>query len=76
MNVPIDLILQPLVLVWTLNCTSPLTTDTEQVTGVVEPISRVELSVNCTLVPFHTANISPVLALVELDTVYLKNADV
>ncbi len=76
MNVPIDLILQPLVLVWTLKRTSDPTKDTEQVTGVVEPMSRVELSVNCTLAPFHTASISPVLALVELDTVYLKNADV
>ena len=76
MNVPIDLILQPLVLVCTLKRTSDPTKDTEQVTGVVEPMSRVELSVNCTLAPFQTASISPVLALVELDTVYLKNAEV
>ena len=76
MNVPIDLILQPLVLVWTLNSTSPPTKDTEQVTGVVVPMSRVELSVYCTLAPFQTASISPVLALDPVETVYLKNAEV
>ena len=76
MNVPIVLILQPLVFVCTLNSTSPPTNDTEQVTGEVVPMSRVELSVNCTLAPFHTAIISPDLAFPAFDTVYLKNADV
>jgi hypothetical protein len=49
---------------------------TEAVTGVVEPISVVELSVNATVVPFHTDIISPDLALTPFDTVYLKKAEV
>jgi hypothetical protein len=49
---------------------------TEAVTGVVDPISVVELSVNATVVPFHTDIISPDLALAPFDTVYLKKADV
>ena len=70
MNVPIDLILQPLVLVCILNSASVPTIDTEAVTAVVDPMSRVELSVYWTLPPFHTAMTSPVLAFEPLVTVY------
>jgi hypothetical protein len=76
MNVAIDFILQPLVLVCTLNCTSVPTTATEQVTGVVDPTSKVELSVNCTVAAFQTAMTSPDLAFAPLAAVYLKKADV
>ena len=76
MKVAKDFIFQPLVLVCMLNCTSPETTDTELVTAEVDPISKVELSVYCTELPFHIAIASPVLALEPLATVYLKNADV
>jgi hypothetical protein len=59
-----------------LNSISLPTRITDIVTGDVLPKSRVEASVNSTLAPFHIAITSPVLALVEFLTVYLKNADV
>jgi hypothetical protein len=41
-----DLILQPLLVVCTLNCACAVTIETEAVTAVVEPMSKVEKSVN------------------------------
>ena len=59
-----------------LNCACAVTIETDAVTAVVEPISRVELSVYCTLLPFHIANTSPVLALEPLVTVQIYLAAV
>jgi hypothetical protein len=75
-NVAIDFILQPLVLVCIFNCTFAPDIATEEVTTVVVPISVVELSVNSAVVPFHTDVISPERELDPLATVYLKKADV
>ena len=69
-SVTCDLIFQPLVLVWKLNCACADTIDTDAVTAVVDPKSKVELSVYCTLPPAHIANTSPVLAFVPLVAVY------
>jgi len=76
MKVAVDLSLQPDVLVWKFNCTSPLTNDTEPVSADVVPISFVDKSIYSTVPPFHTALISPALAFEPLAAVYLKNAAV
>ena len=65
-----DLIVQPAFVVCILNCAWEVTIETEAVTAVVDPISKVELSVYCVVVPFHTAITSPVLAFEALVTVY------
>jgi hypothetical protein len=75
-NVAIDFILQPLVLVCMFSCTFAPDMATEDVTSVVVPISIVELSVKAEVVPFHTDIISPERALDPLVTVYLKKAEV
>jgi hypothetical protein len=64
------------VLVWKFNCACAVAIATEAVTAVVEPMSNVELSVYCTLTPFHTASISPILAFDALVTVYMYLAPV
>jgi hypothetical protein len=74
-NVAIDFILQPAVLVCTFNCTFAPERSTEDVTAVVVPISVVELSVKAVVAPFHTDIISPERALDPLATVYLKKAE-
>ena len=74
-NVAIDFILQPAVLVCTFNCTFAPDMATEDVTTVVVPISVVELSVKDVVAPFHTDIISPERALDPLATVYLKKAE-
>jgi hypothetical protein len=70
-NVAIDFILQPLVLVCIFNLTFAPDRETEDVTAVVVPISTVELSVNSTVEPFHTDIISPERELDPLAIVYL-----
>ena len=58
------------------NDTLPPTKDTDGVMALVDPISKVEKSVYCTLEPFHTDITSPDLALDPDDIVYLQNKEV
>ena len=58
-------------------CMLPPTIVELKVIGVVgPPISTVDISVNSTVVPFHTVQNSPALDLEEFRTVYLPNAAV